>query len=159
MSKGRTDTFAWETISSAMGDGLEDLIAMHGDEVGEDPFDFDWPRYQMLERAGAYRSISARRGRKLVGYASFFFNKSLHVRSLTVAANDALFIDPEARGRISIPFLNAIETMLREAGAQLLVQSDRKSCKVTQAKASATLGDLLLRRGFRLAERLYEKRL
>lgn len=154
--------FAWEKISTAMADGLEDLIAFNWSEIearNEDapPLDIDWPRYAMLERAGIYRAISVRKASKLIGYNGYFVQPHLRHRTSLWAINDALFIDKDERkGTLGLRLVVESVKMLREIGVKVVTQGDMLApLNSTTAKSHATFGDLLLRQGFKLVENLY----
>ncbi len=152
--------FAWESIGQALDDGLEDLIATHGEEVEPEPMDLDWPAYLMMERQGVYRSVSARRGGKLVGYDSYFVRPPLHHKSVVWAVNDALYLDPaERRGLTAARLVRESERLLKEIGVKVLVREDRLTPNSPTGKAGARLGDLFVRLGYGLIGRLYMKTL
>lgn len=155
--------YGWETIGDALADGLEDLIALHYDEIsspGEPPLNLNWPRYLMFERLGSYRAVSARRAGKLIGYRSFIVDKPLHYQSLTWAVNDALYVDPDYRkSRVGPRLIQVSDAMLKAEGVAIVLQADRKAHKLATAKPRATLGDLLRRLGYAPMETVYAKRL
>ena len=155
--------FAFEKISPALADGLEDLIAFNWDEVSASyalapPLDIDWPRYLMLERMGQYRSISARKNGRLVGYNAYFIEKPLRHRRMTWAVNDALFLDRvERKGMLGWRLLKESIRLLREIlpPGSFVLHGDMLGAISTTAKAHATFGDLLLREGFIRLESVY----
>lgn len=154
---------AWEGIGTALDNGLEDLIALNQDEVETDdfPLDIDWPKYLALERAGMYRSVSVRRGGKLIGYRSFIVSPPMrHQRSLW-AVNDALYLDPtERKGLLAVRLVNTSDDLLRDLKADVVIQGDRKPFNSTAEKRRATFGDLLQRFcGYRPTETVFAKRL
>lgn len=154
--------FSWEKISTAMADGLEDLIAFNWSEIetlnaDAPPLDVDWPRYTMLERAGIYRAISVRKGGKLIGYNGYFVQPHLRHKSSLWAINDALFIDKDERkGTLGLRLVSESVKMLKAIGVKVVTQGDMLApLHSTTAKSHATFGDLLLRQGFKLVENLY----
>jgi GNAT superfamily N-acetyltransferase len=155
--------FALEPLSPLLADGLEDLLIEHWQEVEQHqdamPLSVDWQKYLMLERAGIYRCVVARRGARLVGYAAYFVQPPLHHRQKTWAVNDVLYLDPtHRRGNTGKRLIEAAESLMRDAGAKLITQEDRKQpTNSTSGKTSATLGDLLSRMGYFLAGRVYAK--
>ena len=163
MTKTATEvTFALESISTALADGLEDMLIEHWQEVEQQqdvmPLAVNWPLYLMLERTGVYKAVAARLGAKLVGYAAYFVQPPLHHMQKTWAVNDVLYLDPAyRRGRTGDRLIEAAEGFMRELGAKLITQEDRRLPNSTAAKVSATLGDLLVRRGYFLAGRVYAK--
>ena len=155
-------TFALEPISPLLAEGLEDLLIEHWQEVEQHqdamPLAVNWPLYLMLERTGVYRAVVARRGAKLVGYAAYFVQPPLHHRQTTWAVNDVLYLAPaHRRGQTGVRLIDAAEAFMRELGAKLISHGDRKGANSPDPKGSATLGDLLSRRGYVLAERVYAK--
>lgn len=154
--------FSWEKISTAMADGLEDLIAFNWSEIetlnaDAPPLDVDWPRYTMLERAGIYRAISVRKGGKLIGYNGYFVQPHLRHKSSLWAINDTLFIDKDERkGTLGLRLVSESVKMLKAIGVKVVTQGDMLApLHSTTAKSHATFGDLLLRQGFKLVENLY----
>lgn len=155
--------FAWETIQVAMAGGLEDLIALHDEEVAfpdQPPLEIDWPVLLTLERQGRYRSVSARLGSSLIGYRSFFIEHPVNHKSLLWAINHALYIDPEHRRSRAGPMLiRESDRMLKTLGVQIVLQADRSVSNLSGGKAHATLGDLLRRQGYAPMEVTHAKRL
>lgn len=158
--------FNWEKISTAMADGLEDLIAFNWSEIETanpeaPPLDIDWPKYAMLERAGIYRAISVRKANRLIGYNGYFVQPHLRHKASLWAINDALFIDKDERkGTLGLKLVAESVKMLRAIGVKVVTQGDMLApladpANSTTAKSRATFGDLLLRQGFKLAENLY----
>jgi GNAT superfamily N-acetyltransferase len=155
-------THALEPVSPLLAEGLEDLLIEHWQEVeqlhDEMPLDVDWPKYLMLERMGIYKAVVARRGKKLIGYAAYFLQPPLHHSHKVWAVNDVLYLDPAYRkGRTGDNLIGAAEGLMRDLGAHLITQEDRRQPNSTATKVSATLGDLLLRRGYFLAGRVFAK--
>lgn len=155
-------TFAPEPLGPLLADGLEDLLFSHWQEVEqhqeEMPLSVDWPKYLMLERVGIYRAIVARHKGRLVGYAAYFVQPPLHHAQSTWAVNDVLFLDPHyRRGSTGTRLIAFAEETMRELGAKLITQEDRKLANSTSEKGRATLGDLLLRKGYTLAGKVYAK--
>ena len=146
-----------------MADGLEDLIAFNWDEVSAvyklaPPLDIDWPRYLMLERMGQYRSISARRNGRLIGYNAYFIEKPMRHKRMTWAVNDALYLDrTERKGVLGWRLLHRSVEMLREVlpPGSLVLHGDMMGVVSTTPKPHATFGDLLLREGFIRLESVY----
>lgn len=161
MTKGEV-SFALELLSPLLAEGLEDLLVFHWQEVEQHqdamPLSVDWSKYLMLERAGIYRSVVARKTGKLIGYAAYFLQAPLHHAKSVWAVNDVLYVDPAHRkDRTGDRLITAAEDMMQILGAKLITQEDRKDANSTSDKPSATLGDLLSRRGYTLAGRVYAK--
>lgn len=107
---------ATETIADVVGE-IEDLIAMHYDEIAADKhvikLDPDWGRYQALERDSALRIFTARDEGKLVGYSVFFLIFHHHYKSNLFAQNDMLYLMPDQRkGLAGIRLLRYSEAQL-----------------------------------------------
>lgn len=154
----------WGTLGLALSEGLEDLMVQHWEEVEQHqdvvPLDVDWPKYLMLERVGIYKVILAHRRGKLVGYASYFVQAPLRHKSSLWAVNDGLFVDRSARrSALGVRLIAESERLVGGLGVKLISQGDRKvdTGNSTDAKPHATLGDLLVRKGYTLAERTYAK--
>lgn len=155
-------TFAVEPLAPLLADGLEDLLIFHWQEVeqhkDEMPLAVDWPKYLMLERAGIYKAVVARKAGRLIGYAAYFVQEPLHHCKNKWAVNDVLYVDPAHRkSRVGFGLIAFAEEAMRDLGAKLITQEDRKDANSTTAKSSATLGDLLSRRGYQLAGRVFAK--
>lgn len=111
------DTFAWESLSGMLDEGLADIIAKHWDEVGVHkdavPLAIDWERYHKLEAEGILRLMAARRDGNLVGYASYFVLPHIHYSTTQHAMNDGIYIDPAVRG-VGIRLIRAAEKALAQ---------------------------------------------
>ena len=156
--------FGWETVSQALADGLEDLIAFNWERVQEDPtwpvLEIDWPKYLMYERMGLYKAVSARQGGKLIAYNGYNVMQPARHRSTLFAMNDALYVDADQpQGFIGTKLLAASEEMLKAMGVQFILHEDMEPFNSTEPKPRATFGRLLLRRGYRQVGAVYAKRL
>lgn len=157
--------FGWESLSEALGAGLEDLLAANWAEVATDrdcpPLDVDWPRYLQMERLGAYRGVSARKAGRLVGYVGYFIHESMRHKFTLWAWGDALYIDKDHRqGALGLKLIAAAEPLLKSVGVQFVTQGDMLADHSTTAKPRATLGTVLTRLcGYQPFDRVYIKRL
>jgi GNAT superfamily N-acetyltransferase len=86
---------------------------------------------------------------ELVGYAGFFVNQSLHVKSIIVASCDLIYMKPEYRGwgHNLIEFANYY---LKSSGATLVYHT--VTDKFDYSKT-------LTRQGFKQNERIFAKKL
>ena len=147
-----------------MADGLEDLIAFNWSQVQEDPdwpaLDIDWPKYLMFERMGIYKAVSARKGGRLIGYNGYYVQPIARHKSTVFAINDALYVDADHRkGLVGPRLLKRSEEMLKEIGAQFVLQEDMAPYNSTEAKPRATFGNPLLRSGYKQIGAMFAKRL
>lgn len=153
-------TFRWSTIGEALAEGLEDLATANYAEVEvfqeRFPLDVNWPAYQMAERRGELKSVAARDGDKLVGYASYTLQPAAQHKTELWATNRSLYMSPDYRGYGSRELMQNAERLLKEIGVTLVIQAVKEP-NSTSSKRRATLGDLLLRRGYAPYERHYAK--
>ena len=123
-------TIAQESFSSAQP-GIQSLARMHWDEVETTslPFRIDWDLLQALADANSLVCISVRDdANKFVGYALYIISPMTHSAGCTSAVCDSLYIRPQDRlGSLGIRFLRESESILREAGVDLVVQNVRNS--------------------------------
>lgn len=114
-SGARAITFEWSPLAEALDEGLEAIVRAHWDEVGVHkdtvPLACDWDKYQELEDKDILKLMLARRGEKLVGYASYLVLPHLHYCTTLHASNDAIYVDPEERG-LGIRLIRAAEKAL-----------------------------------------------
>jgi GNAT superfamily N-acetyltransferase len=108
----------WDTVQGLLDEGLAALVAEHWKEVGVHkdavPLDVDWEGYQLDEENGLLKIIAARRGDRLIGYASYYVLPHRHYRSTLHALNDAIFVLPGERGA-GIALIRAAERLLAAA--------------------------------------------
>lgn len=152
--------FAWESISSGLASGLEDLVALDWDEatVGRTvcPLDIDWQEYLRCERAGQYKAVSARKDGRLIGYNGYDVFKPKRHRSALWAYGDAMFIDkPQRKGPLAFQFLRESHRLLKEIGVQWVFKGDMAVENLDTAKPRASFGDLLVKMGYGPYDRSY----
>ena len=157
---GLSLSFQWEGLETLLADGLEDMIAADFSEVEVDqaaiPLDIDWNHYAAIEQAGTYRIVSARAGRRLVGYNSFFLNRHTRHQGTVFAINDVLYLMPqERRGGAGWRFLLETDRMLVEAGVSKVQYGIKEHVRL--GASQGTVGDLLTRMGYRHIETVYAK--
>jgi GNAT superfamily N-acetyltransferase len=158
MPKKADLTFAVETLGQALADGLEDLATFNGVEVNpyqdKMPLRVRWDAYQMAERRKEFVGISARRGRKLVGYAGYFIRPDSQQVALR-ADNTALYLDPsERKGWNAMKLLRFATEALRPLGVTYVVQAV-KTVNSTDAKRHARMAALMKRAGYVPYESLF----
>lgn len=157
-------TFQVETLDAVLADDLEDLLAMHWQEVALDkdntPLKPNWAAYRQLERAGVLHAMTMRLDGLLIGYDAFFVQPPLHYSTQTWAINDILYVMPEhRRGRAGVQLIQAAERYLAGLGVKKVVYHVKLHAYFGHGKAHATLGRLLKALGYNLVEEVYAKRL
>lgn len=154
--------FAWETLDAALADGLADLVALHWEEAATDkdafPMAPDWPGYRATERAGALKILTFRRGAALLGYNIFFVQPTLHHRNSLWAINDLIYLDPDhRRGLAGARLIREAEARLRLLGVKKIAYASKPHVHLGHGKVGATLGDLLVKLGYKHAESIFDK--
>lgn len=152
--------FGWETVDQQLADGLEDLAALHWEEVAGDkdviPLAPDWDRYRALEKSGVFKCLAARRDGILIGYSWWLVGPSLHYMTTKHAVNDLIFLDPdERRGLAGVRLIREGERALRDLGVVKVIYHSKPNVLLGQKKH--TLGDLLVVLGYHLIEHSYAK--
>lgn len=131
---------------------IEELNKLHHEEVApydDIPLNVDWERYIMANINGSYICFTARKEGKLVGYAGFFFGKSLEYSDSLQAKMNNIFIHPDYRGK-GARFITWCDTQLKEMGVQVVYH---------HVKAKNDYGKLLNRLGYDIMNIEYAKRL
>ena len=152
---------AFEPLDQLLADGLEEMLFDHWQEVGLDhdevPLAPNWAEYREHERVGRHRVIAMREFGELVGYNAFFVNKSLNYRHTLFATNNVIWVKPEKRkGMAGIRLLRDSEKLLKGIGA-VKIFYHIKVHVLLGARQSGTMGDILLRLGYRRIEECYSK--
>jgi GNAT superfamily N-acetyltransferase len=155
-------SFQWETVASTLEAGLEDLIALHWEEVALNkdavPLSPDWSKYHLLERAGVLKVVGARLGKRLIGYDIFFVQPTMHYSSCLWAVNDILYLDPDHRkGLAGARLIRESEKMLKPLGVTKVIYHTKLHVHLGHGKARDTVGGLLKRLGYAHVEEVYAK--
>ncbi len=155
-------TIDFMRIDDALSGGLEDLLAEHWDEVALDkdvvPLDVDWDRYRVLERQGGLKSLAAKRGGRLIGYNAFFIQHPMHYKAQTWAINDVLYLTPAERTTMLGPrMIREAEARLPKFGVKKVIYHAKFHVHSPGKEKGATLGDLLVRMGYRRDEEVLSK--
>lgn len=155
-------TFAFETINDALRDGFEDMAALHWEEVALDkdavPLAPDWDKYRWLEKSGILKSVVMRRSGRMIGYNVFFVQPTLHYATSIWAVNDILYLDPEERrGLAGVRLIKAAEILLAELGVKKVLYHTKLHVHLGHGKAHGTVGDLLIRLGYKHVENVMAK--
>lgn len=150
----------WERLDALLAHGLEVLTSANFVEVGIDheavPLAVDWDHLRYLEKAGSYWIISARIGNRLVGYNAFFMNRHTRHKHTIYAVNDVLYLERASRkGANGLVFLRESDRLLKDAGAAKIQYGVKLHVKL--GASQGTLGDLLVRLGYRHTEDIYTK--
>lgn len=140
--------FAEETISSVLPEA-KPLLKKHWREVevSKFPLDPDYDLYLDLEKKGITKSFSSRVNGKMVGYAVYFVQYSHHYKTILMAKQDLIYLNPEERSQAH-RFLQFCEKQLKEAGVKVIVSN---------AKINTGFEFLLGRLGYVPEETLYVK--
>lgn len=114
--------------------------------------EIDFERYFRLQDAGAVRLFTARAADgKLIGYAVFHVMTNMRYKSSLQATQDVLFVHPEFRG-CGMKLVEFCDNQLRNEGVQVVYHH-------TKAKPELNFGPALERRGYKLVDLIYSKRL
>lgn len=151
-------SFAWEPIERLLGEGFEDLLVSHWEEVALEqsiiPLEVDWPRYITMEKAGTLKVLAMRRGARFVGYNAFFISPSMHYRNTLHAVNDVIYVDPEERrGSAGVRLIREADRLLKGLGVVKVVYH----IKLHVLADRGTIGKVLQHLGYTEFERLYSK--
>lgn len=127
MRYSETIAVAWDTVDRLLGDGLEEMCALHYEEVAVDKSDIplapDWDEYRFLEKRGKLPWLSVRRQGRLIGYASYFIGFGLHYKLTKSGQNDLMFIERGERrkGAPGLRMLVEAEHLMRALGVVRLI--------------------------------------
>ena len=149
-------TFQEERYTDSMWEEFWPVLEAHKDEIANvgDGVELQPIRsiYDSLAESGSLIVVTARVGKKLVGYVVVFLSPHLHYASILVAQQDVFFLLPEYRkGFTGRDLLRYAEKIARNRGAAYMrqnVKPDRRD-----------FGVLLKREKYSLVENIYEKRL
>lgn len=108
--------------------------------------------YEAAADSGSLKAFTARADSyKLIGYAVYFVNPSLHYMNSLQAAQDILFVRKEyRRGTVGMRLIAYADEQLRRMGVQVVYQ---------HVKAAHNFGPLLERLGYQHVEHIYSRRL
>jgi len=105
--------------------------------------------FEELERVGAMKIITAKDNSKLIGYAFFIVQRSLHYYDFIVAMADLYYVTPEYRkSGVGTELLNKSEEILKELGVHQIYM---------RTKVYANFGPLLEKIGYEEVEIAYKK--
>lgn len=146
--------FSQEKLSDLLGsDNLYDLLFDHWEEVAVHkegiPFDPDIEKYKEMERIGVLHVITARDGKKLVGYSIYIVSPHIHYMSSVFAVNDVVYLSPEyRRGFTGIKLLKFAEESLKKEDVDVIHM---------HVKNRVNFGGVLSRMGYQSIEEIYSK--
>lgn len=148
MLEFREFTGAVEVISANAA-----MAAAHHDELAAEfhghTFDPDLERYQRLEAAGALVCVGAFQDGELIGYSFNALSTHTHYRTVLVAHNDLLYLQPEhRRGAVGLHLMRATRDALQARGVRHLLW---------YAKPETSLDRLLQRTGKQVHEIMYSE--
>jgi len=146
--------FKVESLADVIGECADalhehwDEIALDKDEVKLNP---DWDGYKRISDSGNMVIVTARAGKRLVGYSVYFISKSLHYKDILQAESDIFWLDPKCRvGMIGIRLLRFSEKVLKDMGVFRIF---------SKVKLHKDVGAVFERMGYHPVERVYSKRL
>lgn len=143
-------TYQREIVSAVMNE-IKPMLADHQAEIAtwqDIPLMPDYETYLKADALGIVRLFTARRD-KLIGYAVFFVG-SLHYKTTLQAHGDLIFVIPEYRGKlVGNHLLDYSIARLKAEGMKLIRQP---------VMHTLDFGPLLVRKGFRPTETIYELR-
>lgn len=155
MEKANGNSFQREPVTMAFIEEAMPLFTKHFDEISANkdiPLDIDYEKYLGAEAAGSVRNFTARdQDGKLIGYAVFFIYQNFRYKSSLQAQQDVLYIDPSKRG-FGFKFIDWCDKCLRLEQVQVVYHH-------TKAKPELNFGPMLERRGYKLVDLIYAKRL
>ncbi len=129
------------------------LFKLHYDEISANhdiALDPDVPKYVAAEQINMLRVFVAREESGLaIGYAFFFLNFNMHYKGSYQAIQDVIFINPKKRG-IGSKFIDWCDRQLQAEKVQVVYH---------HIKAAHNFGPLLERKGYKLVDLIYSKRL
>ena len=137
-------------------DDIHDLGARHTVEINvtrsDEPLAYkpNLAMYDALNEAGALTLICARNNGVLIGYGVLVTTPDITNIDAIVVTCNMLYVLPQYRGRTSLQLLNACEQYAKD------VEADFYSVGV---KPQADFSKLLLRKGYKLDETFYIKKL
>jgi len=114
--------------------------------------DFDYERYEAIEKNGSYRLFTARNGSGgLIGYAAYFVDRHIRHNKTIQASQDVIYIVPESRG-IGGLLLRFCENELKKEGVSVIYSY----VKIAHSKVFSPLCEKL---GYQLTDYVYSKKL
>lgn len=110
----------------------------------------DFDTYQKLSDAGILKVFTARKEKKLIGYAFFFVKTNMHYSESLQALQDILFVDKEYRGTTGARLIKFCDEELKKKGVQVVYH---------HVKKAHNFGRMLERLGYEEIDIVYGKRL
>ena len=144
--------FAWEKVGALVASGILDLATRHYAEIALDqdlvPLDVDVSDYLARERAGIFRTFTARRCGVLVGYVQWYLYRPARCRTTLFADEAAYWLaSDERRGLNGFRFLEAaVAALPRPCVVQVREKETFKNGRVAS---------LLARLGLTSSERVF----
>jgi hypothetical protein len=133
-------------------DNLVPLLAQHYEELApykDVPLDPDKDFFVKADETGMIRVYSAREAGVLVGYAVYFVRRDIHYKSIKLAQQDLIFVDPARRGRFGIRFIRWCEAQLKGEGVNLIM---------CHTKMGADFGAVFEHLGYAPIDKIFYKR-
>ena len=131
------------------------LVDRHWQEVrdfDDVPLAVKWERFRIMAADDAVLVVTARDGKKLVGYIVHLVVESMHY-DLLVAHDDAHYLHPDHRkGWTGIRLIRACEAALKARGVDLIYYHQK-------IRSDLNKGKVFERMGYAATEILYAKRI
>lgn len=119
-------TFQEETLNQIRNKEFDIMIKQASKELTEFSFPLnpDWNVYQQLECVDTLHIVTARDGKKLVGYYFSIIFTHHHYKDAVIAENDAHYILPEYRkGWFGYKFLKQVIQFLKDRNVDIILHS------------------------------------
>jgi len=154
--------FRWSTLAECRAAGLDDMLALHWEEIEDhrdvSPMAVDWPRYRALEAQGQLKIGALWLGADLIGYNAFFVHAPLHSRNTLWAIGDVLWLDPDHRkGWAGVRLVREAERGLKDMGAKVILYAVKEDADLAGKRQRDIAGKLLARLGYAPFERSWSK--
>lgn len=152
----------WGTIQEARDLGIEDMLALHWEEIELNqetvPLAINWSAYRDLERRGILKTLLMLIGGRLIGYSVFFVQPTLHHMSTRWAVNDILYLEPERRkGLAGARLVRGAEPMLAELGVEMVIYTVKMTGNLRSNRRDGSVGELLKKLGYSPYEATFTK--
>ena len=119
-------TFQEENLSKNLIKEAEGILKLHSEELTEFSFSLNpnWDMYQHLEDMNVLHIVTAREGKKLIGYYVSIIALHYHYKDALIAENDIHYILPEYRkGWLGYKFLKQVIQFLKARNVDIILHT------------------------------------